>query len=110
MFLSNRFFQIFGAVTALFALAFPFAWLFPIAKTALALALALAGTDFALLYLRRPKLKCRRELNPIFSLSDPNPVEIYVENQHNMRLKMKVLDELPEQFQRRDFEIALTLG
>jgi len=110
MFLTNRFFGIFGVVVALFALAFPFAWLFPVAQAAIVGALALALTDFLFLYWRRPELQAKRILNPIFSLSDPNPVEIYLENKTGMHLHLKVTDELPEQFQRRDFEIGLHLS
>jgi uncharacterized protein (DUF58 family) len=110
MFLTNRFFGIFGVVIALFALAFPFAWLFPVAQAAIVGALALALTDFLCLFWRRPVLQAKRILNPIFSLSDPNPVEIYLENKTSMHLHLKVTDELPEQFQRRDFEIGLPLS
>jgi len=110
MFLTNRFFGIFGVVIALFALAFPFAWLFPVAQAAIVGALALALTDFLCLFWRRPELQAKRILNPIFSLSDPNPVEIYLENKTSMHLHLKVTDELPEQFQRRDFEIGLPLS
>jgi uncharacterized protein (DUF58 family) len=110
MFLTNRFFGIFGLVIALFALAFPFAWLFPVAQAAMVGALALALTDFLYLFWRRPELQAKRILNPIFSLSDPNPVEIYLENKTSMYLHLKVTDELPEQFQRRDFEIGLPLN
>lgn len=109
MFLSNRFFWLFGAVIALFSLAYPFGWLFPLAQTAFVVALAFVLVDVALLYLRKPAVRCIRELNPVFSLSDPNPVEVYVENAGNLRLNLNVVDELPVQFQQRDFEARLTL-
>lgn len=109
MYLSNRFFWLFGSVAALFALAYPLGWLFPLAQTALIVALALAVADAALLYGRRPKIVCERILNPIFSLSDPNPVTLHLENQGNVFYRATIADELPPQFQRRDFEVALSL-
>lgn len=109
MYLSNRFFWLFGAVAAFFTLAYVFAWLFPVALTVFAVAVALVLVDVLLLFGRMPSLLCRRVLNPVFSLSDPNPVEIYLENRSALRLDLTVVDELPDQFQRRDFEIKLRL-
>jgi len=109
MYLSNRFFWLFGAVIVLFALGYPFGWMFPLAQTAFVVALGLVLVDIALLYARKPAVHCVRELAPIFSLSDPNPVEVFVENKSKMRLDLHVVDELPPQFQRRDFDARLTL-
>jgi uncharacterized protein (DUF58 family) len=109
MYLTNRFFWLFGASAAMFAIAYPFAWLFPLAQTVFVGFLALAITDWMLLFLRKPKLSCRRELNPVFSLSDPNPVKLIVENQGNIYLNLSIADELPVQFQNRDFEVKIAL-
>ena len=109
MYLTNRFFQLAGLLIAFFALTYPFGWLFPIAQTALVVSLALVLADGVLLFGRRPQLVCKRELNPVFSLSDPNPVGIFVENKGRIHLKLTVIDELPMQFQKRDFEIRLNL-
>jgi uncharacterized protein (DUF58 family) len=109
MFLSGRFFWFLGAVTALFAVSYPFSWLFPMAQTALVGFLGLVLTDGMLLFMRKPAVTCRRELNPVFSLSDPNTVRILVENQSGMFLQLSIADELPEQFQMRDEEIKVGL-
>jgi uncharacterized protein (DUF58 family) len=109
MFLTNRFFWLFGSVIALFALAFPFGLLFPLAQTAFVAAAALVLTDIFLLFWRKPKVVCERELNPVFSLSDPNPVRLHLENQGDWHLNVAIADELPIQFQRRDFEVTLSL-
>jgi hypothetical protein len=109
MFLTNRFFGTFGIVIALFALAFPFPWIFPIAQAALVVAIALTLADVLLLYRQKPTVLAKRSVNSILSLSDPNPVEIYLDNQSALHLHLSVADELPEQFQRRDFEIQLWL-
>lgn len=109
MFLTNRFFWLFGGVIALFALAFPFGVLFPLAQTAFVAAFALVLTDIFLLFWRKPKVVCERELDPVFSLSDPNSVRLHLENQGNWYLSVTIADELPIQFQRRDFEVKLAL-
>ncbi len=109
MYLTNRFFWLFGSIAAFFALAYPFGILFPLAKTLFVAALALTATDMVLLFRRKPALQCKRILHPVFSLSDPNPVRLYIENQGNLHLNVSVTDELPVQFQRRDFDIKISL-
>ena len=109
MYLTNRFFWLFGSVAALFALSYPFGLLFPLAQTVFVASVALLLADVLLLFWRKPKVVCERETNPVFSLSDPNPVCLSIENQGNWRLNATIVDELPVQFQRRDFEVKLTL-
>lgn len=109
LFLTNRFFWVLGGIAALFALAFPFPVLLPLAQLAFALACALVLVDAALLFFQQPNVFVRRKLNPVFSLSDPNPVEILLDNKGNQYLELTVIDELPEQFQRRDFQFTVRL-
>lgn len=109
MYLTNRFFWFFAAIAVFFALAYPFGWLFPLAQAAFAIGVALVFTDIALLYARRPDVVCLREVPPVLSLSDPNPVKIFLENRSRLHLHLTVVDELPVQFQRRDFEVEWNL-
>ena len=110
--LTNRFFIIFGCIAALFALAYPLAFLLPVAKAVLLMAGTLVFTEYALLFFQRPRVTCLRELNPVFSLSDPNKVTLHLFNKSRIWLRMDIFDELPFQFQKRDFEehIALKSG
>lgn len=110
LYLTNRFFWVFGGLVGLFALAYPFGFLFPLAQAALLVGIALAAVDIALLFGRRPNVLCARELAPVFSLSDPNPVTLRLHNAGALRLNLTVVDELPVQFQRRDFEERLALA
>ncbi|MCA0235074.1 MAG: DUF58 domain-containing protein [Bacteroidetes bacterium] len=109
MFLTNRFFWIFGALTALFALAYPFGWLFPLAQMTLGVGVAVWMGDLLLLYSRKPRVVCERRMSQVFSLSDPNEVTIALENQGNIYFNAVITDELPVQFQRRDFEVKCAL-
>jgi uncharacterized protein (DUF58 family) len=109
LFLTNRFFWLFGGLAGLFALAYPFGFLYPVAQAAFAVAVAALGVDAVLLFGRRPNVLCTRVLNPVFSLSDPNPVTLRLHNAGNLLLRLSVVDELPVLFQRRDFEEQLTL-
>ncbi len=107
--LTNRFFIFFGCIAALFALAYPFEWLLPLAKAVFAIAGLLVITDLLLLFVRRPKVQCKRTMNAVFSLSDPNKVSLDFVNRSNIYLQMEVYDELPFQFQKRDFKYDIAL-
>ncbi|MCC7245698.1 MAG: DUF58 domain-containing protein [Saprospiraceae bacterium] len=103
MYLTNRFFQVLGAIVALFALAYPLPVLMPVAQTVLILLSTLTLTDWALLFIRKPRLTIRREAPAMLSLSDPNPVHLDVENKGNLALNLSIEEELPFQLQMRHF-------
>jgi uncharacterized protein (DUF58 family) len=52
---------------------------------------------------------CQRILPRIFSLADENPIKLRLKNYNGLNLKVNIIDELPIQFQKRDFEINTTL-
>jgi len=91
-------------------LAFPLGFLFPVAMTLFVLALALTIVDIIQLFGKNVKLKVRRRLPKVFSLGDPNKVTLEITNESSRVLSLRVIDELPIQFQKRDFseEIFLT--
>ena len=107
--LPNRFFYLFVGVILVFIISFPFAILFPVALTVLVLALAIVLVDILLLFNRSTRIKCRRRLPRVFSLGDENTVRIEIQNQSRQQLYLEVIDELPFQFQRRDFSVSLNL-
>ena len=109
LFLSNRFFYVMSAIIGLFILSFPFGFLFPIAQTALVIALAVSLADIYMLFNASVKVKVRRFLPKVFSLGDSNRVQIELENLSTQNLRLSIIDELPVQFQTRDFEVDLKL-
>ena len=109
LFLTNRFFWIFGSLVICFALSFAFPISFPLIQGIFALSLLLVFIDVYLLYNKSTKIDCQRRLPKVFSLSDPNKVRIELYNQSRQNLKIIIIDELPIQFQKRDFEHQLSL-
>ena len=106
MYLTNRFFWFAGAVIALFAMSYPLDWLFPLAQIAFAALILLTAGDLFILFYRRPEISAVRNTVPVFSLGDPNPVVINVENRSSLTLHASITDELPVQFQIRDFSMS----
>ena len=109
LYLTNRFFWLFGALVVLFVISFWAPLLFPVAQGIFVLALALVLLDVVLLFNRRVELHAERQLPRIFNLADANAVKLEVENRSQLPLAMTLIDELPPQFQIRDFEKHLYL-
>ncbi|MCT4581264.1 MAG: DUF58 domain-containing protein [Flavobacteriales bacterium] len=109
-YLSNRFFLLWLGVIVLFCLSFPFAYLFPVAQLALVGLLAVTFLDVFILFFNKAKIKAERTVNTPLSLGDVNNVELLIESNYTIPIRLKVIDEIPYQFQIRDFEKSISLG
>ena len=109
LYLTNRFFWVFGALITCFVIGFPVPFMFNVSKGLTAVLLGFIFLDTYLLYNRTIELECSRKLPKILSLGDENKVTLHLENKTAMRLFIKLIDELPIQFQVRDFEQAIHL-
>ncbi len=105
VYLSNRFFMMFGAIIFLFITSFPFPFLLPIAKAILLVAVALVLADLFLLFNRGVSVDCERQLPRQLSLGDENIIYLHLQNNYSLGLDIEIIDELPAEFQKRDFEI-----
>ncbi len=110
LYLSNRFFYLFGGVVLLLVLAFPFPFLFPIAQTALVMAALLVGIDYYLLFRHKTPIKCKRFVPKVLSLGDEQDVRIELQNLSKQAFQVELIDELPVQLQERDFQINFSLN
>lgn len=110
LFLTNRFFGLCGLLVVAFATSFFIPPLLPLAQVALALALALVVLDYSLLFGKQGLVGAHRKLPKIFSLSDPNPVTLTLTNHGRQRLFLKIIDEIPFQFQQRDFMLQASVN
>ena len=82
------------------AIFYTIAWILAIVLCALIL------VDLSLLFGTKKGIKAHRNLPEKFSNSDENPVQIFVDNDYSFKVELKLIDELPVQFQKRDFEIV----
>lgn len=109
LYLTNRFFILFGSIVGLFVLSFPLPFFLPLVQTFLVLGVLMVLVDVLLLFNSSTKVKVRRFLPKVFSMGDFNKVTLDIENHSRIKLAMTLIDELPFQFQKRDFEETLSL-
>jgi uncharacterized protein (DUF58 family) len=102
IYLNSRFFAIGGFGAALFFLSYGFSWLFIPAIVTEALLAGLTIVDIMLLFQQKATVTGKRETNPIWSLGSNNLVTIRVVNSSTSAFNIRIVDELPEQFQNRN--------
>lgn len=107
--LHSRFFVIWGLLIGLFAVSFALPALFLAAQVLLAVVLSLTILDILLLYSPRTRVSAKRELPKVLSLGDQNTVRVLLNNESGLPLSLTLIDELPHQFQKRDFELRISL-
>lgn len=109
IFLTNRVFYTLGGIIALFAFGFALPLLVYAAWIALfGLAIAVAY-DLKTAYTLTGNLTAERVVPKYFSLSDENLVRLNLINKNNLAISIKLIDEIPIQFQVRDFLLLETL-
>jgi uncharacterized protein (DUF58 family) len=109
LYLNNRFFWGVTTIVTLFAVAYSANVMFFIAQIALAVFLAITLIDVFVLFRKRQAFTATRSTGAVYSLGEENDVELTVQNNGNLHAKIKLIDELPDQFQERDFQLSLKL-
>jgi uncharacterized protein (DUF58 family) len=111
-YLTTRLFILLATITLLFVGGYFFPMLVAVAKAALYAVVVLLAIDLLLLYRTHKGVTASRGLADRLSNGDDNEVRIYLENFYSFRAGVAVIDEIPAQFQRRDFvlETALPAG
>ncbi len=105
-YLQNRFFYACIGIIILFVLGFIFPRLFNIVKLVLLLLITLTVLDTIILFVAKNGVKGQRILPEKFSNGDQNPVLIVIQNYYTFNVHVNIIDEIPEQFQIRDFKIS----
>lgn len=92
-------------IIASFVLAYFFPSLYKVCWLLLFLLIAFTTLDILLLFASRQDIKATRTAPEKFSNGDENPITIQLKNQYSFAVFVKVIDEIPFQFQMRNFEI-----
>jgi len=108
-YINNTFFRYIAALSACFVLSFWVPLLYPIAWLLTFILIALFVVDIYLLYGSGKRLEAKRTLPSKLSNSDNNPISLQLHSNYAFRTYISIIDELPIQFQKRDFELKTSL-
>lgn len=102
-YLNRIVYYIAGLASLVFVLAFFFPRFYRIGFLILLLLAMAILVDVLLLFSRKKGMSASREVGDRFSLGDSNKVIIRLQNQYGHKVKVSVIDELPVQFQERNW-------
>lgn len=110
LYINTRFFFTLIGVGILYVLAFFFPLLMWIAHIVLLICFLAAMVVFLLLFNQKNALQVQRILPEKLSNGDENFVKIDIRNNYSFPIAIKIIDEIPFQFQKRDFLIEKQIG
>lgn len=103
LFLNNRLFIAIGAIALLCVLGFFASVFLSIAKVFLFVLFLLTLVDVFLLYLTKNGAVAERQLPERLSNGDENKITVQLKNRYKFKTYTSLIEELPYQFQQRDF-------
>jgi len=109
LYFSRRFYWVFVGIILLFVISYGIPFLFMVAQLLLLFFAVVTLLDYVVLFLRRDPISARRELADRMSNGDLNPVRLHLTNEYPFPVRLRVIDELPDQFQLRDFSLYADL-
>lgn len=109
-YIHNKLFWYLAFLVACFVLSFWLPVIYPIAWILTYLLVALFVLDLYLLYTTPNAIEGSRNLPKKLSNSDLNVLEIQLKSRYPFKVSLSIIDELPIQFQKRDFEYRTTLS
>jgi hypothetical protein len=108
IFFTPRFFALCGLLVLMALLSWKWAFLYGITLSMVIAVPFVLAADFIMLWIHKGMF-ARREIMEKLSNGDQNDIRIYIENKYPYPIWLKVVDELPVQFQARDSERKCSL-
>lgn len=109
LYLTPRFFYVMAVLSVLFLFSYWWEWLFGIVWI-LVLAFAVFIVLEIIMVFSKNGLEGERILPEKFSNSDNNPVSVLLINKYPFNIEVGIIDELPIQFQKRDFYRGVSIA
>ena len=103
LFTNKKLYIYLSTVAAVFLLSYWFEILFNLAWIMIVLLVVLLAVDILLLFRNKNGIEAKRHLPQKLSNSDENHIFFEVKNNYPIEIKCNMIEELPEQFQKRDF-------
>ena len=105
LFITTRFYWVVSGCIVLFIVSFYYPPLFVVPKIGWYLILALVAVDYLFLFIIGKDPQAKRIMAERFSNGDENKITLQVTNNMPFEVDMELIDELPVQFQKRDWQI-----
>lgn len=111
LYLTNRFFLALILVIVLFIFGHYFVFLFAFAKVSALLLILFVAFDLLKLYgTAKNAIKAYRQTPDRLSNGDENQIYLNIKNNYSFPIRIEIIDEIPFQFQKRDFKINESLS
>ena len=110
LFLNNRLFYILAVISVLFVVGFFVPIFFDISKVLLFILLLLILVDIFILFNKKEGVYLERILPERLSNGDENKITLIIKNKYNFKSYLSIIEELPFQFQKRDFFFDVKLN
>ena len=104
-YIQPRFFYAGIAIVLLFGLSYFVPLLFNIAQLFILILVLLLVLDVCIIFFGKHKIEALRILPDKFSNGDKNRIELSISNNYPITVHLEIIDEIPEQFQVRNFKI-----
>lgn len=105
LYLHQRFFVVMFTMAAGFLFSYWLEWLYPVLWLLTVVFFLIVLADVIALYKSRG-ITAERILPDKFSNSDENQVQVMLQNHYGFKANVEIIDEIPVQFQKRDFCIG----
>jgi len=106
----NPVYYIAGAASVAFVISYFFPGLYRIAGLILLLMAISVVVDALLLYVKKNGILAERQLPERFSIGDENKVVLRITNTYSFTARLGIIDELPDQFQERNWSRRMKLN
>src|ERR1035437_131884 len=105
LYINPLFFYILMGIGGVFFISFFVKWMFNVADVLLILLVLVTIVDIFMLYTGKKGIVAVREVPDKLSNGDENIIRISMKNNYPIRVSLDIIDEIPFQFQKRDFLI-----
>ena len=108
-YIQHRFFYVGIGIVVLFGLSYFVPILFNIAQISMLVLFAIFLLDVLIVFIGKDKINANRILPEKFSNGDQNIIQLTVNNNYPFIINCTIIDEVPEQFQIRNFNLSKKL-
>jgi uncharacterized protein (DUF58 family) len=108
-YLTSNFFIFLWGLVFLFVLGYFFSEIFSLAQVSFYIFVIFAVVDTTILFKAKKGIFGLRETPARLSNGDENEIKLYIENFYNFKITVKIIDEIPFQFQIRNFHYLSSL-